>query len=116
MLKKVTSLLIIALMLGVNAAPLLAQNQKSCCESNSCCMMKNSREMQCDMEMRQCESHIFFTVLTAPLVKQEHKVQLTITPVPQLVISAPITQWIDIPRVHEADSGPDIFRTLPLII
>lgn len=120
MLKKFTSLFIITFMLSATAAPLLVSDapecEHPCCSGDSCCSMNSGEEMQCDMEMTQCETHVFFSVLTAPLVKQEHQVQLTMIPVPEIVISAQSSQWIDIPQTHQSDSGPDLFRTLPLII
>ena len=119
MLRKFTSLFIITFMLGANAAPLLAQDpvcEHPCCTGETCCAMGSVEEMQCDMEMTQCEPHIFFSVLTAPLVKQEHQVQITIEPVADVAFPIRSDQWIDSPQTHQSDSGPDLFRTLPHII
>ncbi len=119
MLKNITSLFIVTLMLGTNAAPLLAAipaRVQSCCRGDAGCAMHTGKTLKCDMGIKPCEPHIFFAVLMAPLIKQEHNVQLTSTPVPQFIVSALVTQWIEIPRVHQADSGPNLFRAFPLII
>ncbi|MCF7802550.1 MAG: hypothetical protein K9N34_11110 [Candidatus Marinimicrobia bacterium] len=119
MLKKFTALFAILFMVMANATPFLEREsacEESCCTTVTCCDEMKDEATQCDMEMTACEAHLFFPVVTAPLVKQEHQVQLTIEPRPEPIITPPVAQWQCPPNTHEGDSGPDLFRTLPLII
>lgn len=119
MLKQLTAQFTILFMVLANATPFLAREapcEESCCTTVSCCEMGGDAANQCEMEMTACETHVFIPLLSAPLVKQEHQVQLTIGPRPEPVTTPQVDQWQFPPNTHEADSGPDLFRTLPLLI
>ena len=121
MLKRTTSLLIIAFILGANITPLLSASQvctMPCCSTTtSCCAgMENSEKMTCDMTMSSCETPVFYSVLSAPLVVQEHLVEMTIQPMTAGISPVVSSKWQRSPQDHHDDSGPDLFRTLPLII
>ncbi|MCF7797691.1 MAG: hypothetical protein K9N11_10085 [Lentisphaeria bacterium] len=119
MLKKLIAQFTILFMVMANATPFLTREapcEESCCTTVSCCEMGGDAASQCEMEMTSCEAHVFIPLITAPLVKQEHQVQLTIESRPDPVLLPLITQCQFPPNTHEADSGPAPFRTLPLLI
>ncbi len=77
--RKITTVSLIALALGLSATPLFSKSEceMPCCEpETTCCEFQEITS--CPMEMVSCETTVFFPLLSAPKAKADTRVTVSI--------------------------------------